>query len=202
MGEWVIREQRGDLANRGFGHIQCKLGVLTKIDGKQNIVTPSESQAKIHVDNRAVMPYIRRNFFTLTNSASVLMKKIIAGSVALVAIVLAAAYVFSPGAEDLSSVTIAISGMSSPAAVDKITGLLQGLEGVATAEVSYKEARARVQYDPTLITVAAMESEISKLGFGTANFEAQSCAPEEKAAATEKAAGADCCAPPAKRSDT
>jgi len=130
------------------------------------------------------------------------MKKTVLGIAALLGLALVAGFVFFSGAEDLNSATIAINGMTCPACAGKITGMLQNLEGVAAAKVSYEKREAQVKFDPTLITAAALESEISKLGFGTANFEARSCAPEQKQCETEKSAGMDCCAPPAKHSDT
>ncbi len=132
------------------------------------------------------------------------MKKVFVGIVAVFGVLLGSAYFLFSDSAAVSSAQIAVSGMSCPACADKIQTMLEKLEGVSTAKVSVTEGRAHVEYDPTLITVAAMESEISKLGFGTANFKAKSCAPEEKQCETEKPSGVgtDCCAPPAKRSDT
>jgi len=119
----------------------------------------------------------------------------------VVVVTFAVATTFFSGADDLNNATIAISDMSTAASVDKITAMLQSLDGVAAAEVNLEDGSARVKYDPTLITVAAMESEISKLGFSTANFKAESCAPTEQSCDTEKTT-MDCCAPAPKRSDT
>jgi copper chaperone CopZ len=112
-----------------------------------------------------------------------------------------AAFAFFFKSESLSSATIRIPGMSCPACVDRVAHMLNALEGVKTAEVSFSEGHARVQYDPTLMTVAAMENAISKLGFGTENFEAQSGAPQ-KQCETNQSSPMDCCAPQDKRSDT
>lgn len=114
----------------------------------------------------------------------------------------AAAFAFFFKNDALDGVTIPISGMNCPACVDKISRTLRALEGVANVEVSLAEAQARVQYDPTLMTVAAMENAIAKLGFGTKNFKAQSCPPQQQQCETNSSSPTDCCAPQDKRSDT
>ena len=130
------------------------------------------------------------------------MKKFRFGIAALCGLIVLAGYALFSGAKEVNSATIAINGMTCPACGEKIAGMLQGLEGVDAAEVSLKTNAAVVKFDPMLITPAALESEISKLGFGTTNFEAQACDPAQKQCETEKSASMDCCAPPAKRSDT
>lgn len=130
------------------------------------------------------------------------MKKSLLGIVALCGLVILGAVAFFPGAEDLNSATIAIDGMSCAACAEKITGMLQGLDGVAAAKVDYEKGEAQVKFDAALITLPTMEKEISKLGFGTDNFEAQACDPAQKQCEPKSSASMDCCAPPPKRSDT
>lgn len=130
------------------------------------------------------------------------MKKSLLGIAALCGLAFIGAVALFSGAEDLSGATIAIDGMSCPACADKISAMLQGLDGVANAKVDYEKGEAQVKFDAALITLPTMEKEISKLGFGTDNFEAQACDPAQKQCETKGSAGMDCCAPPAKRSDT
>lgn len=127
------------------------------------------------------------------------MKKSLVGIVAVIGVV---AFTFFFRAEDSNSATIAIEGMTCASCASHIAEMLQNLEGVTFAEVSYEKKHASVKFDPTLITTAAMESEISKLGFSTANFAAPMLPSGQKKCDAEKNADMDCCAPPTKGSDT
>jgi hypothetical protein len=68
--------------------------------------------------------------------------------------------------------------------------------------VFMKKKQAEVKFDAGRTTIAAVENEISKLGFSTANVAAQTLAPGQKKCEAEKSSGMDCCAPPAKGWDT
>ena len=130
------------------------------------------------------------------------MKKSLVGIVAVVGVVAVGAFAFFFRTEELNSATIAIAGMTCSSCAGHIAETLQQLEGVTLAEVSYEKKHAAVKFDPTLITLAAMENEISKLGFSTANFAAKTLPAGQKKCEAENPEGMGCCAPPTKGSDT
>jgi copper chaperone len=68
----------------------------------------------------------------------------------------------SPG---LAEVTLKIEGMTCLTCAYTVRRALQGLGGVAKAEVSLEKGEARVQYDPQKVTVEAMIEAVKKAGF-------------------------------------
>lgn len=68
----------------------------------------------------------------------------------------------------MENTTITIGGMSCQGCVSNITTVLQGLAGVASAEVSLAAATATVSYDPALIGREALLAAIEDAGFDAA----------------------------------
>lgn len=60
---------------------------------------------------------------------------------------------------------IKIGGMSCQGCVRNITGVLTGLPGVASAEVSLETGEARVAFDPQAVSRAALVGAIEDAGF-------------------------------------
>ncbi len=65
----------------------------------------------------------------------------------------------------METVTLAISGMTCGGCVKSVTNVLSALPGVARAEVSLEEKRARVEYDPASVTREDMKRAIVDAGF-------------------------------------
>lgn len=60
---------------------------------------------------------------------------------------------------------IAIGGMSCQGCVKNISGVLGGLAGVASAEVTLEPGEACVAFDPAVIDRAALIAAIEDAGF-------------------------------------
>jgi len=60
---------------------------------------------------------------------------------------------------------IKIGGMSCQGCVKNITGVLTGLAGVASAEVSLEAAEAKVAFDPAAVSREALLGAIEDAGF-------------------------------------
>ncbi len=58
-----------------------------------------------------------------------------------------------------------IQGMTCGGCVFGVRKVLTRLPGVSKADVTYKESRAVVTYDPTAVTVAQMTAAIQTLGY-------------------------------------
>jgi copper chaperone len=58
--------------------------------------------------------------------------------------------------------------MSCGGCVKSVTGVLQGLPGVAKVEVSLEKGEARVEFDPGQVTRAAMAEVVADAGFEAA----------------------------------
>ncbi|MBE0585988.1 MAG: copper-translocating P-type ATPase [Desulfofustis sp.] len=67
--------------------------------------------------------------------------------------------------DEQKSVGFAISGMHCASCSARIEKALRGLDGVASAEVSLADERARVIYDARLVNVRQLRETIEKLGF-------------------------------------
>lgn len=65
----------------------------------------------------------------------------------------------------MEEVLIAVEGMSCGGCVRSVTNILRGLPGVDLAEVSLADKSARVRFDPSGVTVAAMTKAIGEAGF-------------------------------------
>lgn len=65
----------------------------------------------------------------------------------------------------MENTVIKVGGMSCQGCVKNITGVLSGMAGVATAEVSLEAAEARVAFDPQVVARAALVDAIEDAGF-------------------------------------
>lgn len=65
----------------------------------------------------------------------------------------------------MENTIIKIGGMSCQGCVKNITGVLAGLAGVASAEVSLEAGEARVAFDPQAVTRAALLNAVEDAGF-------------------------------------
>jgi copper chaperone len=60
---------------------------------------------------------------------------------------------------------IKVGGMSCQGCVRNITGVLSGMAGVGSAEVSLEAGEARVAFDPQVVARAALVDAIEDAGF-------------------------------------
>ncbi len=67
--------------------------------------------------------------------------------------------------------TFAISGMHCASCATIISKKLAAMKGVVSASVNYGSEKAAVEFDPTLVSVADMNTEIGKLGYALADSE-------------------------------
>lgn len=65
----------------------------------------------------------------------------------------------------MDTTVIKIGGMSCQGCVSNIGGVLAGLPGVASADVSLEQAEASVAFDPQLVSRAALVNAIEDAGF-------------------------------------
>lgn len=65
----------------------------------------------------------------------------------------------------MENTVIKVGGMSCQGCVKNITGVLAGLAGVASAEVSLEAGEARVDFEPQTVTRAALLAAIEDAGF-------------------------------------
>lgn len=75
-----------------------------------------------------------------------------------------AAPVAAPVAE-LKKVTLKVEGMTCGGCAIGARKVLERLDGVQKAEVSYEDSRAVVTYDPKKVTVEQMIAAVGKLGY-------------------------------------
>ena len=65
----------------------------------------------------------------------------------------------------MENTTIKIGGMSCQGCVKNITGVLTGLGGVASADVSLDAAEAKVAFDPQAVSRESLVAAIEDAGF-------------------------------------
>jgi copper chaperone len=65
----------------------------------------------------------------------------------------------------MENTIIKVGGMSCQGCVKNISGVLGGLSGVATAEVSLEAGEARVVFDPQAVTRGTLVNAIEDAGF-------------------------------------
>ncbi len=65
----------------------------------------------------------------------------------------------------METTTLKVSGMSCGGCVKSVTNVLQGLPGVAKADVSLEKAEAKVDFEADKVTRAAMAQAIADAGF-------------------------------------
>lgn len=59
-----------------------------------------------------------------------------------------------------------VYGMTSTGCSAAIEDAVNDLEGIRSVEADHREGRARVEFDPTRVTVEAIEECIEELGYG------------------------------------
>jgi len=65
----------------------------------------------------------------------------------------------------MQTVVLNIGGMNCGGCVKNVTGILQGVDGVASAAVSLEEKNATVSFDPAKTTPAALVEAVEDGGF-------------------------------------
>lgn len=65
----------------------------------------------------------------------------------------------------MQKVTLGVSGMTCGGCVRNVTGLLNGLDGVAKADVSLEKKSAVVDYDPAKLGVDQIKRTIEDAGY-------------------------------------
>jgi len=70
-----------------------------------------------------------------------------------------------PTGPQLTHVTLAVEGMDCTACATAIENMLSGLAGVKRASVSYAQKKAEVDFDESVVTVAALEKAIADSGY-------------------------------------
>jgi copper chaperone len=68
----------------------------------------------------------------------------------------------------METVDLKIEGMTCGGCVKSVTRVLSGVAGVASADVSLDEGRARVTYDPAQTGVEAMKQAVERAGYSAA----------------------------------
>ena len=65
----------------------------------------------------------------------------------------------------METTTLKVGGMSCGGCVKSVTNVLQGLPGVAKAEVSLEKGEAKVDYEAGKVTRTAMAQAVADAGF-------------------------------------
>jgi copper chaperone len=65
----------------------------------------------------------------------------------------------------METATLKVGGMTCQGCARSVTRVLQGLEGVAGAEVSLDAAQAKVTFDPAQVDVARLKAAIEQAGY-------------------------------------
>ncbi|MBC8365338.1 MAG: cation-translocating P-type ATPase, partial [Actinobacteria bacterium] len=86
------------------------------------------------------------------------------------------------GTDTTLTTEIPIDGMTCAACAVRIGRGLNGLDGVAEANVNYATARAVVSFDPELIDIEAFGATIEKLGYAVADADPDDDAAEQEMA--------------------
>ncbi len=97
------------------------------------------------------------------------MTRIVVVLIALLTIVPAVVIAQTPEPADTATTTIEVKGAKCQMCADKITGAVQDLKGVHSADVDLKAKIATVKYDPAVVTVAKLEKAIAGAGYAANN---------------------------------
>ena len=68
----------------------------------------------------------------------------------------------------LETTILKVGGMTCQGCARSVTRVLQGLEGVASAEVSLDAAQAKVTFDPARVDLARLKAAIEQAGYEAA----------------------------------
>jgi copper chaperone len=61
--------------------------------------------------------------------------------------------------------TLKVKGMTCQGCARSVTRVLQGVKGVASAEVSLENAEAKVAFDPAQVSLAQLEAAVEEAGY-------------------------------------
>lgn len=120
------------------------------------------------------------------------MKKALMGATTIIAAAVIGVVLLSGEKKAESAIVateIGIDGMSCQNCADKINASLSKLDGVKEVDVRLGEGKAYIKYNAAAITIPAIESGITKLGYtigkGSAPVSKEECGDRE---------ASDCCA--------
>ena len=65
----------------------------------------------------------------------------------------------------METVTLKVNGMTCQGCARGVTRVLQGVKGVASAEVSLENAEAKVAFDPGQVSLAQLEVAVEEAGY-------------------------------------
>lgn len=65
----------------------------------------------------------------------------------------------------MENVEIKVDGMDCEGCVKSVTRMLTGVKGVSKVDVSLKEAKAAVSFDPALAQIADLKRAVERAGF-------------------------------------
>ena len=68
----------------------------------------------------------------------------------------------------METTTLKVGGMTCQGCARSVTRVLQGLKGVASAEVSLDAAQAKVTFDPAQVDLARLRAAIEQAGYEAA----------------------------------
>jgi len=78
----------------------------------------------------------------------------------------------APSRPATATAVIAVKGMSCSCCTGRVTRALEAVGGVEKAEVTLEPAQARVAFDPTKVTVAALVKAVVEEGFEASRLDA------------------------------
>ena len=65
----------------------------------------------------------------------------------------------------METITLKVGGMTCQGCAGSVTRVLEGLKGVASAEVSLDAAQAKVTFDPAQVDLAHLKAAIEQAGY-------------------------------------
>ena len=68
----------------------------------------------------------------------------------------------------METATLKVGGMTCQGCARSVTRVLQGLKGVASAEVSLDAAQAKVTFDPAQVDLPRLKAAIEQAGYEAA----------------------------------
>jgi len=68
----------------------------------------------------------------------------------------------------MESISLKVTGMTCAGCVASVTRVLQNVKGVSKVDVSLAEARARVEFDPSLVNREQLRAAVDGAGFDAA----------------------------------
>ena len=65
----------------------------------------------------------------------------------------------------METITLKVNGMTCQGCVRSVTKALQGVDGVASVEVSLEQAEAKVSYNPREVSVERLKAAVDDAGY-------------------------------------